>query len=150
MRVRWIVRAPVWLYRARLGFVFGSRLLMLEHTGRKSGKRRRVVLEIVGQPQPGTYIVASGFGSRAQWFRNVRADPKVRVSIGSRRPAPATARPLTSEDARAALAAYATRHPRAWGALKPVFEATLGDPIDPNGTSLPMVALQLLPEGGQS
>jgi hypothetical protein len=31
LRVRWIVRAPVWLYRARLGFVFGSRLLMLEH-----------------------------------------------------------------------------------------------------------------------
>jgi hypothetical protein len=30
MRVRWVVRAPVWLYRARLGFVFGPRLLMLD------------------------------------------------------------------------------------------------------------------------
>jgi hypothetical protein len=54
LRVRWIVRAPVWLYRARLGFVFGSRLLMLEHTGRKTGIRRYVVLEAVDHPDPGT------------------------------------------------------------------------------------------------
>ncbi|MGH7735078.1 MAG: nitroreductase family deazaflavin-dependent oxidoreductase, partial [Gemmatimonadales bacterium] len=30
LRVRWLVRAPIGLYRARLGFLFGSRLLMLE------------------------------------------------------------------------------------------------------------------------
>jgi hypothetical protein len=37
LRTRWIVRAPVGLYRARLGFLLGPRMLMLEHTGRKSG-----------------------------------------------------------------------------------------------------------------
>jgi F420H(2)-dependent quinone reductase len=76
MRVRWVVRAPVWLYRARLGFVFGSRLLMLEHTGRETGIRRYVVLEAVDHPHAGTYIVAAGFGDRAQWLRNVRADAR--------------------------------------------------------------------------
>ncbi len=40
LRVRWFVRAPIWLYRARLGFLFGPWLLMLEHTGRKTGARR--------------------------------------------------------------------------------------------------------------
>jgi hypothetical protein len=40
LRVRWLVRAPVWAYRARLGALFGSRLVMLEHTGRTSGRRR--------------------------------------------------------------------------------------------------------------
>jgi hypothetical protein len=59
-----LVRAPVGLYRARLGFLLGSRLLMLEHTGRKSGARRYVVLEVVGHPRPRTYVVASGFGGR--------------------------------------------------------------------------------------
>ena len=143
LRTRWIVRAPVWLYRARLGFMFGSRLLMLEHTGRKSGIRRYVVLEAVDHPDPHTYIVAAGFGHRAQWLRNVRATPRVRVYAGSRRPVPATARPLTSEETAAALTAYARRHPRAWAALKPVFEATLGARIDSDGTSLPMIALDL-------
>ena len=37
-------------------------------------------------PRPATYIVASGFGQRAQWFRNLRADPRVRVWTGSRSP----------------------------------------------------------------
>lgn len=147
LRRRWIVRAPIGLYHARLGFLFGSRLMMLEHTGRKSGARRRVILEIVDHPRPATYVVASGFGARAQWFRNVRADPRVRVYIGSRPPMPATARVLTGEQAGAALTAYATRHPRAWPALKTVFEATLGTRIDASETSLPMVALDLADTG---
>lgn len=65
MQSRGIVRAPVWLCRARLGFAFGSRLLMLEHAGRKTGIRRYVVLEAAGHPDPGTYRVAAGFGDRA-------------------------------------------------------------------------------------
>ena len=76
-----LVRAPIWLYRARLGFLSGSRTLMLEHVGRKSGARRFVVLEVVGHPAPDTYVVASGFGERAQWFRNLIANPQVRVSV---------------------------------------------------------------------
>lgn len=88
-------------------------------------------------------MVVSGFGSRAQWFRNVSADPRVRVWLGSRRPAPATARPLDRGEAVSALAAYASRHPRAWAALKPVFEETLGARIDDQNTSLPLITLDL-------
>ena len=144
LRVRWIVRAPAWLYRARLGFVFGSRLLMLEHTGRKTGVRRYVVLEAVDHPDPGTYVVAAGFGDRAQWLRNVRVSPRVRVYTGFRCQVPAMARPMTSEETAAALTAYARRHPRSWAALKPVFETTLGARIDSDGTSLPLIALDLV------
>jgi len=150
LRTRWIVRAPVGLYRARLGLLLGPRLLMLEHTGRNSGARRHVVLEVVGRPRPGTYIVVSGFGDRAQWFRNVRADPRVRVFTGSRRPAPATARRLSAAEAAAALTAYATRHPRAWASLKPVLEETLGARVDATGTSLPVIALDLAADPARS
>jgi len=143
LRTRWIVRAPVWLYRARLGFMLGPRLLMLEHTGRKTGIRRYVVLEAVDHPDRGTYIVAAGFGDRAQWLRNVRASLRVRVWTGARRPDDAVARPLTRQGTAAALAAYARQHPRAWAALMPVFETTLGARIDSDGTSLPMIALDL-------
>jgi deazaflavin-dependent oxidoreductase (nitroreductase family) len=141
--VRWIVRAPVWLYRVRLGFLLGSRLLMIEHTGRRTGARRYVILEAVDRPGPRTYIVAAGFGERAQWLRNVRANPAVRVYTGGRRPAPAIARLLDHEESAAALTAYARSHPRAWAALRPVFETTLGARIGSDGTSLPMIALDL-------
>ena len=57
LRHRSLVRAPIWLFRARLGFVFGSRLLMIEHTGRKTGARRYVTVEGIGRPRAGTCIV---------------------------------------------------------------------------------------------
>ncbi len=147
LRTRWIVRAPIWLYRARLGFLLGSRLLMLEHTGRKTGTRRYAVLEIIHRPRPGTYIVASGFGTRAHWFRNVCANPKVRIHTGARRPAEATARLLTSAENAAVLAVYQRSHPRAWATLKPVLQTTLGTRMDDDGTSLPMIALDITPHG---
>lgn len=137
------MRAPIWIYKARAGAVLGSRLLMLEHIGRKSGARRYVVLEVIDHPAPDRYVVASGFGDKAQWFRNIQANPRVRVYAGSRAPAPATARVLTQDEADRTLAAYINRHPRAWAGFKGVLEKTLGTPITETNTPLPMVELRL-------
>ena len=82
LRNRRLVRAPIWLYRLCAGALLGSRVLMLEHIGRTSGRARYVVLEAVGHPAPDSYVVASGFGAKAQWFRNIRANPHVRVWAG--------------------------------------------------------------------
>ncbi len=98
LRSRRLVRAPIWIYKARAGALFGSRILMLEHLGRKSGARRYAVLEVVDHA-PDNYVVASGFGRKAQWFRNIQANRRVRVYAGSRRPAPATARVLDQTEA---------------------------------------------------
>jgi deazaflavin-dependent oxidoreductase (nitroreductase family) len=143
LRVRWFVRAPVWLYRSRLGFVFGTRLLMLETVGRTSGLRRYVVLEVVDHPAPSRYVVVSGFGDRAQWLRNIQADPQVRVYLGSRRRAVATAHRLDAAASTASLGRYANTHPRSWAKLRPVLEQTLGTPIGKHGTELPMIAIDL-------
>lgn len=143
LRVRWVVRAPVWLYRARLGFLLGTRLLMLEHIGRISGRRRYVVLEVIDRPSPGRYVVVSGFGEHAQWFRNVLADPHVRVHVGGRAPCPARAQRLDPDSSAAALSRYAATHPRSWERLRPVLEQTLGSRIEEGGTDLPMIALDV-------
>lgn len=143
LRSRRLMRAPIWLYRAHLGFVLGSRFLMLEHIGRKSGSTRQVVLEVFGHPEPDTYIVVSGLGTRSQWFRNLQADPRVRVSVGSRYRVTGTARMLTQQEADEALRSYAQRHPAAWRKFKPTLEETLGAPITDHDTPLPMVALRL-------
>jgi deazaflavin-dependent oxidoreductase (nitroreductase family) len=101
---------------------------------RGSGYPPRVVSRI-----PAGYVVASGFGDRAQWFRNVRANPRVRVYAGGRKPTPATARLLTPAEAQQAVDGYAASHPRSWAALAPVFETTLGAPAH----ELPLIALEL-------
>lgn len=142
LRTRWLVRAPNWLYRAHLGFLFGTRLLMLEHQGRRSGQARYVTLEVVERTDD-AYIVAAGFGERAQWLRNLDAHPRAHISIGTRVRVSVTATRLTPAEAAEALGQYAANHPGSWAKLKPVFEQTLGAPINESGTSLPMVRLAL-------
>lgn len=116
---------------------------MLEHLGRKSGARRRVVLEVIDHPAPDVYVIASGFGTRAQWFRNIAANPNVRVYLGSHAPVPATAHVLDQQAADRTLARYRERHPRAWSQLKGVVEQTLGEPLTDTDTPLPLVELRL-------
>ena len=63
---RFAARLPILLFRCGLGWVFGSRLLLLHHSGRVTGLHRRVVLEVVEyDPADGSWVVASGFGARA-------------------------------------------------------------------------------------
>lgn len=143
LHTRWLVRAPIWLYRTGLGFLLGHRRLLLEHIGRKSGARRYVVLEVVERPTPDEYVIVSGFGERSQWYRNVIANPNVRVSTGCRRNARARATPLTREMADAALDRYATQHPRAWRRLEPTLRAAL----QTSRPRPPMFIVELTQEG---
>jgi deazaflavin-dependent oxidoreductase (nitroreductase family) len=145
LRNRRLVRAPIWLYRIRAGALFGQRMLMLEHIGRTSGARRYVVLEVVGRPNPDTVVVASGFGAKAQWFRNVSVNPEVRVWLGRHRPAAAVAQVLDQQSVDQVLADYRAQHPKTWEQFKLVLEETLGRPITDTGAPLPMVELRLQP-----
>ncbi|HEX4059012.1 MAG TPA: nitroreductase family deazaflavin-dependent oxidoreductase [Galbitalea sp.] len=141
LRTRWIVRSPIRLYKWHLGGMFGKRLLMLEHVGRTSGQPRYVVLEVVDRPAGGGAVVVSGFGEKAQWYRNIVANPHVRLYQGSHRPVDAIARQLSARDATASLHTYAETYPKAWASLRPVLEDTLGAPIDDQGTNLPMMVI---------
>ncbi|PSL06871.1 deazaflavin-dependent oxidoreductase (nitroreductase family) [Haloactinopolyspora alba] len=135
------MRAPIWIYRARLGFLFGSRLLLLEHVGRRSGLARYVVLEVAARPEAGSYVVVSGLGPSSQWFRNVLAEPRVRISVGRHHRRPAWARQLDVQEARGVFATYAAAHPRTWRVLEPVVEQA----ADVAGASggVPVVELRL-------
>lgn len=131
----------------RAGALLGSRMLMLEHLGRKTGALRRVVLEVIDHPEADVFVVASGFGTHAQWFRNIAVHPQVRVWTRSHPPVGATARILDPPEADRALVHYREHHPRAWAQLKSVIEHTLGQPISDTDTALPMVELRQHPRG---
>ncbi|WIM90157.1 nitroreductase family deazaflavin-dependent oxidoreductase [Candidatus Mycobacterium wuenschmannii] len=137
------MRIPIWAYRLGAGALFGERLIMLQHIGRKTGNRRYVVLEVIGHPTPQTYLVASGFGEKAQWFRNVSASPRAWVYVSGRSPVAASARILPRHEADHALGDYIKRHPRAWARFRPVLEHTLGCPIAETNTALPIVEFRL-------
>ncbi|MGX5696328.1 nitroreductase family deazaflavin-dependent oxidoreductase [Agromyces soli] len=141
LTTRWAVRLPIPIFRAGFGFLFGGRLLLLEHRGRVSGGRRYVVLEAVDRESPDTVVVASGFGPTAQWYRNLEAEPRCGVSIGARTRVPARAELLGPAESAALLARYAARHPKAWAVLRDSIAAATGE-RDPE---IPMVRLHLDP-----
>lgn len=55
--------------------------------------------------------MASGFGPRSQWYRNLRATPEATIQLGARTIA-VHARPLDPEEAATAMVGYAHAHPR--------------------------------------
>lgn len=106
-RLLW--RLPIWLYRLHLGPLTGGRLMLLRHTGRVTGRERTAVIEVVQRDADG-YVAASGFGPRADWYRNISKNPRVTLTVGAR-VIPATAAPLTAEQGAELMGAYAPRHP---------------------------------------
>lgn len=113
---------------------------MLEHIGRRSGVPRYVCLEVVERPSEDEIVVVSGFGSGAQWYQNLRAEPACRVSIGKRTSVAAQARFLSEEESAAALGRYQEAHPKAWERLRGAIETAVGHEVE----GLPMVSLRLL------
>ena len=141
---RWFFRLPIFLYKARLGWIFGNRFLMLNHIGRKSGITRHAVLEVVEHdPQTDVYVVAVGFGEKSQWYRNILVQPDVTIRVG-RRKLDVTAERLDPQAAGQVLLDFARRYPN-----EARMAGLLGFEVDGSeedycqmGTMLPLVALR--------
>ena len=111
------LRTPIWLYRLGLGGLLGQRFLLLNHMGRKSGKVRQSVVEVVDRnTASGAFVVASGFGDKADWYKNVMAHPNVTIQVG-RQQIHVHAERLPPMPAAAALLEYNRRHPKAMQTL---------------------------------
>lgn len=129
-----------------MGWIMGSRFLLLRHRGRHSGHTREVVLEVVRHDGgESTYYVASGWGMRASWYRNVTAEPRVEIEVGPRCMA-AQAIALDNEAGRRELEDYGRRHPTA---MRQLGRMMLGRRFEPSEVSyvelaelVPVVALK--------
>ncbi len=115
--LRFGVKLPLWLYRAHLGWLLGERFLMLTHFGRKSGRPRETVLEVVDHDRAtDSYVVASGWGEKPDWFQNVLKTPNVTIRVGLRQ-LDVKAERLTVDEAEQWLLNYARQHPRTFREL---------------------------------
>lgn len=135
--LRVALRAPILLYRARLGALAGSRLLYIAHRGRRSGRRYETVAEVVGydRSRPEVVVVAA-WGRNPDWYRNLCAAPALEVRLGAHRWVRPEQRFPDGAETLQTLLAYRARHPRAWRHIAPI----LGFPTDPADPRWPTVA----------
>ncbi len=138
---RLMFRAPIYLYRAGLGWLLGDRFLLLHHVGRRSGLPRQTVLEVADyDPATDSYYIVSGFGRGSQWFKNLQANPEVEIQVGSRRLA-VRAEVLDADASGARMAEYVRNHPLAAQALARV----LGIEIDGSEADYRRIGQEQLP-----
>jgi deazaflavin-dependent oxidoreductase (nitroreductase family) len=83
--LRLMLKAPTLIYRGPLADLLRSRCVMLLTTrGRKTGRPRTGGVSFM-PIEDGRYIVFSGWGTTSNWYRNIRANPDVIVTVGRRR-----------------------------------------------------------------
>src|SRR5215467_11988183 len=111
--LRRLFKAPRWLYRMGLGRVLGHRFAELSHLGRKSGRPYRTVLEVVRyDPRTQESVVCSGWGTRADWYRNITANPPSTIETGGHRYENPSFGELAPEQNYPIVAEYVRRLPR--------------------------------------
>jgi deazaflavin-dependent oxidoreductase (nitroreductase family) len=75
--------APLALYRLGFGGLLGHQFLVLTHVGRRSGRVHETVLKVLNyDPITRESIVASAWGTRADWYRNLQARPALAIRTG--------------------------------------------------------------------
>lgn len=141
--LRRLFRAPAYLYRWRCGWLLGRRFLLLVHIGRRTGRRRCTVLEIVEYREDGPEaVVISAFGRNADWLRNIEATPDPELVIASRQ-FTAACRVLGEEEAVRVLGNYQQRHRLAAPIIRAVLSRLLGWRYDGSEAHRRRLAAQL-------
>jgi len=109
--LRLAFRLPIYLYRLGLGQLLGHRFMLLTHRGRRSSRVYQTALEVVRyDPSLRETVVASGWGERSDWYRNLKAHPALEIRTGRERYAPEQ-RFLTPEEVYREIVDYERLHP---------------------------------------
>jgi deazaflavin-dependent oxidoreductase (nitroreductase family) len=96
-----MLKVPSLIYRGPLAELMRSRcVLLLTTRGRKTGLPRTGAVSFM--PLDDHFVVFSGWGVGSNWFRNIRANPEVTVTVG-RRKLRATARVVEDPERRRQL-----------------------------------------------
>jgi deazaflavin-dependent oxidoreductase (nitroreductase family) len=80
---RFMFRIPLLVYRLGLGRLMGHQFLVLTHAGRRSGRVHETVLKVLRyDPATRESVVASAWGTKTDWYRNIRARSALAVRTG--------------------------------------------------------------------
>ncbi len=108
---KWLFKMPILQYKLGLGWMIGSYVLLLTTTGRKTGKARCTPLEYIYNKETDSYRIAAGWGGKTDWYRNLKANPKVHVQVG-RREFDAVAEIASDKEVGEYMMMVSSRHPR--------------------------------------
>lgn len=115
-----VFRTPLPLYRAGWGWLLGHTFLLLVHAGRKTGQPHAMTAMVLRyDDETHEAVICSGWGPTADWVRNIRARPALKVEIGRESFTPLQ-RFLDEEESYAVTVEFCLRHPGRLGVMRRV------------------------------
>ena len=111
--LRTLFKVPLFLHRMGLGGsvrIFGIRLMLITTKGRRTGRPHSVMVDVLDHDsEEDEYYVGSAYGDRADWVRNIRANPVFEAQVGKRRFS-ARARRVPNPESAEIVAEYIDAH----------------------------------------
>ena len=112
--LKFFFRIPVWMHKLGVGGwerLIGAQWMLITTVGRKSGKPRDTMVDVMDYDAASdTYYIEAAYGSRADWYKNMQANPVFEVRVG-RRKFQASATPLTNEGAGEMMVQFFRKKP---------------------------------------
>ncbi|HYC81187.1 MAG TPA: nitroreductase family deazaflavin-dependent oxidoreductase [Solirubrobacterales bacterium] len=150
--LRQLAAAPAYLYDLGLGRLLAHRFLLLVHRGRRSGRRRRTILEVISwDERRREAVVISGLGPSAGWRLNVLAGGAEEVRIGGERFRPQV-REVAGEEAFSLFSEFERRNRLLMPVARPLVSRLAGFDYDGSPAArrqllvrMPLLALRAPP-----
>ncbi|MDD2921299.1 MAG: nitroreductase family deazaflavin-dependent oxidoreductase [Anaerolineales bacterium] len=112
--LKFFLKTPVWIYKIGFGGwerLFGAEWMLLTTIGRKSGKPRQTMVDILEHDKDADiYYIEAAYGARADWYKNIQANPLFEAQVG-RRKFHARATELVPDNAADMLVEFYRRKP---------------------------------------
>ena len=112
--LKFFFKVPLYVHKMGLGGwerLIGAEWMLIATTGRKSGKRREAMVDVMDYDKStDTYYIEAAYGARADWFKNIKANPVFVAQVG-RWKFQAQARELNAADTGEMLVRFFRRKP---------------------------------------
>lgn len=87
--LKFFLKFPVLLHKIGLGGwerMIGAQWMLITTTGRKSGKPRATMVDVMDYDKAAdSYYIEAAYGQRADWVRNIQANPIFDAKVGRRK-----------------------------------------------------------------
>ena len=112
--LKFFFKMPLFMHKIGLGGwerLIGAQWMFITTTGRKTGKRREAMVDVMDYDKAtDTYYIEAAYGSRADWYKNIKSNPVFEAQVG-RRKFKARAEELTENDTGEMLVQFFRRKP---------------------------------------
>ena len=124
----------------------GAQWMLITTTGRKSGKPRQVMVDVMKHDkETDTYYGEAAYGARADWVRNIRANPVFHGQVG-RRKFEARAAVLSPEETGKKMVDFYRSRPAYTKAVTAVIGLKFKDETELKQMSRGMMLMEVEPE----